>query len=192
MSFYIQVSNPTFLNPEESYDDSFKEVIEAIFPYEAEYAFLSWNGLPIPLRYKYDIGMIFNEVLSLLDFLLSSEEDLDFSITLSCFAFTSLWHIKTVENSCLSITSEWSRVESKYEQWLNNNNYIEIKRNVFIAEWKALLQKIIEAIKQSSLSVDRKSLHKLNKIENAILEFGKIYKNFPLSDNQNVFKVIEN
>jgi hypothetical protein len=188
MSFYIQVSNPTFLRPNESYDDSFKEVIEAIFPYEAEYAFLVWHGLPIPLRYKYDIGMIFNEVLSLLSLLLSKEEIPGFPFTLSCFAFTASWYVRCTSDS-LKIESEWGKVTGEYEDWLNKHSQLEIKKSVFMAEWKMLLRKVIEAIEQSDLKVEKKELRKLYKIEAAITKFGELYSEFPLDDNPGISRV---
>jgi hypothetical protein len=188
MSFYIQVSNPTFLKPTESFDDSLKEVIEDIFPYEAEYAFLTWNGLPIPLRYKYDVNRILNSVLSLINLLLSTEEIPGFPIKLDCFAFTASWYVRCIGDS-LQITSEWHRVDGGYEDWLNARSQLEIKKSTFIFEWKALLIKIIEAVESSNLNVDKKSLIELRSTESAITNFGKLYKKFPLSDNPEVFRI---
>jgi hypothetical protein len=189
MSFYIQVSNPTFLNPTESFDDSLKEVIEDIFPYEAEYAFLAWNGLPIPLRYKYDVNRILNSVLSLINLLLDSEEIPGFPIKLDCFAFTASWYVSCTGDS-LKITSEWSRVDGGYEDWLNARSQLDIKKSTFIFEWKALLIKIIEAIEKSNLNVDKKSLVDLRKTESAITSFGKLYQKFPLSKSTEVSKIV--
>jgi hypothetical protein len=179
MSFYIQASNPTFLSPIESYDDSLKEVIEAIFPYEAEYAFIVWNGFPISLRYKYDIGMIINDILSIINLLLLSE-DQGFQIKLDCFTFSALWNLRWTDDS-LSISSEWFRTSGKYEDWLNKYNQLHIKKSTFIAEWKILLQIVIKAIEQSNLKVDQKSLRNLYKTEAAITSFGIKYQDFPLN-----------
>jgi hypothetical protein len=189
MSFYIQVSNPTFLNPSESFDDSLREVIEDIFPYETEYAFLFWNGLPVSLRYKYDVNRILNSVLSLINLLIASEETPGFPFTLDCFSFKASWYVRC-NGDDLKIESEWHRIDGGYENWLNARSQLEIKKSIFIAEWKTLLMKIIEAIDKSSLKVDKKSLIDLRKTEAAITKFGKLYQKFPLVDNLEISKVL--
>jgi hypothetical protein len=186
MSFYIQASNPTFYSPTESYDDSLKEVIEAIFPYEAEYAFIVWNGFPISLRYKYDVGMIINDVLSIINLLLFSEVQVC-QVKLDCFAFSTLWQMKWSDDS-LTIASEWFRTSGKYEDWLNKYNQIEIKKSTFIAEWKMLLQVVIKAIEETNRKVDYKSLRNLYKTESEITRFGRKYQEFPIGETQNFLK----
>jgi hypothetical protein len=192
MSFYIQVSNPTFQIPDESYDDSLKEVIEAIFPYECELIFIVWNGLPVPIMYKYDLSLIINSILSLINLLLF-HEDRNFSVNLACFTFSTSWHFN-LSDGVLIITSAW-RIEGEnkkqeYEDRLNEYNRIEIKKSDFLAEWKMLLQKIIEAIEKSNLKVDKKSLRYLHKTEKAIPRFGRQYQEFPLNKNPDLSRII--
>jgi hypothetical protein len=179
MSFYIQASNPAFLNAAESYDDSLKEVIEAIFPYEAENAYLVWNGFPIKMQYKYDVSMIMEAVLALLEILLSSSNIPGIPIDIDCFSFSTSWYVRCLEDS-ISITSKWQRIEAGYEDVLNSDNQLEIKKDDFMKEWKMLLRKVIEAIEQSNIKADKKSLRRLYDIEKAIPKFGIRYKLFPL------------
>ena len=56
MAFYIQASNPRFIESISYEVESLSDAVESIFPLNTENAFLVWNYISVPLSYKYDIS----------------------------------------------------------------------------------------------------------------------------------------
>ena len=74
MYFAIQVCNPIIQVSLEKQVEYLEEAIETIFSEDTEDAYFLWNWIPIRVSYKYDLSIIIEDILILLDDLLSSEQ----------------------------------------------------------------------------------------------------------------------
>lgn len=174
MGFYIQVSNPTFINKVDEEDENLWDVIESIFPFYNEKAFFVWNNIYIPICYKYDIGIMMNDILEMLDNLLNKEEG-ELSISWPSDSFSSTWEL-VWNTDLLIIDSKWTSVNGCISEKLNEENIIKMNKKSFINEWKKLLQiikcSILDAGYRDFLIV---GLDKLIYIESEICGFGELY-----------------
>ncbi len=151
MKFAIQVSKPRInINRESLIDiESIRELIEEIFPMYTEDMILIWDCVRIPLEYKYDISVIIDEILDLLQTLLDKEEG-EMLIVWPSDTFRSNWNLKWKGHS-LCIDSEWISVVGLTEEILNKHKRIEISTNEFLAEWKMLLRLLIGIFNENDL-----------------------------------------
>ena len=81
MNFYIQASNPAYIKNFDMNDVTLADAIETSFPLETESAVLVWNYIPILISYKYDISYMMEDLIKLLNLLLSEE----------CYCYTIEW-----------------------------------------------------------------------------------------------------
>ena len=58
MSFFIQCSSPQIAKNYVIEGNSLRDCIEDLFPMRTEEALICWNGIRIPLSYKYDISLM--------------------------------------------------------------------------------------------------------------------------------------
>lgn len=176
MQFKIQVSNPIRQNHIEDYAEDLSEAIESIFPLFTEDALILWNWVPTRVSYKYDLSVMIFDILELLDELLTHKQGSHRTFFASS-SFRVEWLSKWTEET-ISISSHWDCVVGNYEDLLNSRSLLEISKTEFLAEWKALLKKVIETIDQTSIQIEEKQeLEDLRRIEAAIPSFGILYSN---------------
>lgn len=138
MNFAIQTGNP-IANYSKLKEYTFKDAAENIFILNTENAIMYWNGICIPLDYKYTIGDILNSILEMLESLLDNDEG-DKRILFFESNFLTTWQLSWNKNQ-LTIISYWNSVPNAkvIVDILEKNNKIIIDKSLFIAEWKVLL-----------------------------------------------------
>lgn len=175
MKFCIQVSNPRLIKKSDiELETSLEDAIEGIYPLFSEMAILIWNGLYIPLSYKYDISLMIKDILELLE-LLINEEAGDYYVWWPSNTFFSEWKLSWVGKE-LKISTRWESVTGDIEDKLNSVGELEIDKNEFLREWKKLLLVILEDLKSLGYSSSNLlELSKLEFVEQKIVGFGKLY-----------------
>ena len=177
MKFVIQVSNPRVYIKKQCLKDieSISDLIEEIFPMYNEEMILIWNNIRIPLEYKYDVSVIMDDLLDLLQTILNENEG-EVSISWPSNTFRSEWNLKWKGQS-LSIDSKWFSVAGLTEDILNKHNKIEIYTNEFLAEWKMLLRFLIKIFKENNLlEMDLEEFDIMKSLIDNILGVGKYYE----------------
>lgn len=177
MKFIIQVSNPRVCIKEDALKDieSISELIEEIFPMLNEDMILIWNFIRIPLEYKYDVSVIINDLLELLQAILAEDEG-EISIAWPSNTFRSDWNVKWKGQS-LSIDSEWFSIVGLTKDILNKHQKIELSTNEFLAEWKMLLSFLIKIFKEYNLlELNLEEFDIMKNLIDKIPGVGKYYK----------------
>jgi hypothetical protein len=172
--FAIQTNNPIanqFANEEVEY---LYEAIERIFPDSTEEAYLIWNWVPIRVSYKYDLYVMIDDILTLLNSLIASAQG-SHEVFWGSNTLNAIWKLEWVGEQ-LKIESEWNMVAGNYESLLNSRSQLKINKNIFLSEWKSFLQKIIEKVDYSEIKIkDYDNVEMLHKIESSINKLGRLY-----------------
>jgi hypothetical protein len=156
MQFMIQASDPQPSNLVSPEDLSLGEAMETIFPLTTEFALLAWNDVYVPLTYKYDLSVMIDDIMKMLNKVVSIDDGTA-TICWPSNTFSSQWTL-TWSTSGLSIAAVWESVIGGTEGLLNRVAYLEIDKNEFLFAWKPLLRKIRGCITAYSGSVDTKFL----------------------------------
>lgn len=138
--------------------ESTGELIDNIFPLSEDCLFISWNQIYVPLSYKYDLSIIFDDFVHIYKFLGSQETTLQ--MTFPSNTFDVIWDLQKNGNDVI-ISSIWSTVLSHNEKWLNENSSLTISINLFKIEMSKLLKFIYDLI---FLRKDKISKFLLNEI----------------------------
>jgi hypothetical protein len=134
--FDIQISNPIAIEIRDVDDENIKEAIESVFPLENEYCFIIWNHLFIPVSYKYDISCMINDIIKIVNFIKNGDGVLE--INWGSDTFSASWRMECTSDT-IRIESKWVSVLGKLERLLNDNSILEVKKQVFVEKWIALL-----------------------------------------------------
>lgn len=144
MKFSIQASNPRISGEYNSEDKNLDECIETSFLLHTEMAIIEWQGIFIPLSYKYSISTILFDILMMLQALLDKQSG-ELDITWPANDFRTRWIISWQDDG-LIIRANWECVIGKTEGLLNSLESLNINKHEFIYEWKALLNIIINGL----------------------------------------------
>lgn len=174
--FWIQASCPRWLRHDGFTGATIDEAIEAVFPREAEDAFIVWRHVYIPLSYKYDIGTILMDVIRMVKELLATESG-EWQVDWPSNTFGCRWHFRW-EGECLVVTSsEWRSVVGSTEELLRGRPILQIGKSEFVFEWKALLERVRDALVGAGFT--SRTLPELDRIietVRAIAEYGVLYR----------------
>lgn len=141
--FFVLANNPTYQSLKKNYVYSdFSEVIEALFLFETEDAFINWQGYLIPLEYKYDISVIIDDLVYMVENILSNQKQIN--ICFGSDTFTADWVI-TLSEVALNIETCWKSVINQDINLLNSVSKLYINKTCFLKEWHGLFKILMNA-----------------------------------------------
>lgn len=173
MIFAIQISNPIYSNSVDNHYDMIGELLEDVFFLNTEQCIMYWNHICIPLSYKYDISIILDDIIFMIEEL-SKATDGHLEIDWPSNTFSAKWRISWV-NENIKIISEWYCIVGNIENELNKVNNINIKKSKFLAEWKKLIEKIIEVTNETNYPDKDNILFDLYRVNGLIDQYGVLY-----------------
>ncbi|MEV0663980.1 hypothetical protein ACIBI3_16055 [Actinomadura luteofluorescens] len=138
MNFWLQTGSPETLQLESAEDMA--DATEQMYPMGTEDAILFWNRVPVRLDYRYDIPVLLDDLVPLLE----EVQNPEFSQTKVHWGsdtFSTEWNIARNEDS-LRIDSRWDSVHGSYEFLLNERSQLTVRIDSFVAEWLKVLRRI--------------------------------------------------
>ena len=138
--FAIQASNPRFLAEFDATDTNLSDAIQTIFPLETEYALLVWNWVYVPLTYKYDLSLMIDDVIELIEEMISNPSG-NRTIHWPSNTFASSWRIEW-DGGKTSVVAEWMCVLGDTEAMLAMKPKVMLESSEFIEEWRRPLEVI--------------------------------------------------
>ena len=150
--FSIQIGDPVTTEFCDPNDKNIEEAIETIFPLDNEFAFIIWNYIFIPITYKYDVSVMINDVLYILNEVRSKHAG-RLEVHWASNTFSSVWNIK-FGASKVEIKSVWYDTLGRLKNLLNEYSFIEVEKISFIEEWSKMLKFLLEKLKKSGYTVD--------------------------------------
>ncbi|MDM8550337.1 hypothetical protein QUF72_09675 [Desulfobacterales bacterium HSG2] len=152
MIFLIHPGNPAWTEPENPVAEDLSEAIEAVFPMETEDAVMMWGSQAVSVSYKYDMSVIVEDVIFMLEFLRrrnSGEETVFFSSD----TFNAEWLVKWGDER-LFIYPTWNSVAGNKCAELNALGAMKVSVSHFVGQWAMVLEKIHEAILMSGVNLE--------------------------------------
>ncbi|MGK5628041.1 hypothetical protein [Streptomyces sp. URMC 123] len=149
MSFWLQSGNPETLEVGSAADMA--DATGQMYPMGAEDAILFWNRVPVRLEYRYDIPVLLDDLVPLLE----EVQNPAFSHTQVHWGsdtFSAEWDLAR-DGDGLRIDSRWESVHGGYEFLLNDRSRLTVGIVSFVSEWLKVLRRIT-----SDLSVCRVAL----------------------------------
>lgn len=138
MNFWLQTGNPETLEVGPAADMA--DAAGQMYPMETEDAILFWNRVPVRLEYRYDIPVLLDDLVPLLE----EVQNPGFSRTQVHWGtdtFAAEWNIER-DGDSLRIDSRWDSVHGSYESLLNDRSQLTVRIDSFVAEWLKVLRRI--------------------------------------------------
>ncbi|MDO3682136.1 hypothetical protein [Paenibacillus ehimensis] len=150
MDFRIQAGCPQFTGEYDEDISSLSDALEIVFPLWTEDAIIMWKNICIPIGYKYDISLMIEDILNILETLRINHSG-KISVHWPTNTFACKWDI-TWDSNSLTIHSEWECVVGKTEDLLKQSGHVVITKEIFQSEWKRVLRNIIEGLTKSGFN----------------------------------------
>ncbi|WP_051506978.1 hypothetical protein [Saccharibacillus sacchari] len=147
MSFFIQAGAPESLPVRSEEDETPWDAVESVFPLHGEHAVLVWNHIPILLSYKYDLSCMIEDLLLIIEELQSRHSGKLTNHWVSN-TFAHEWRFEWSDNR-LTIESKWGEIGNGLDELLRRSGPVTLDIEAFTAEWKKVLENVIEALRQA-------------------------------------------
>lgn len=152
MNFWIQAGTPRVAAGFNAEDETICEAAETVFALDSEQAFLNWNGVYAPMSYKYDIGVMANDIVRMVRSLRENHSG-KLWVEWPSNTFAARWEL-TWEGDRLHIHAEWRSVTGHTEPLLRERCDLETLKENFRCEWKMVLSRLLQGLGQSGYSAD--------------------------------------
>ncbi|MGV7222636.1 MAG: hypothetical protein ACQ9MH_14050 [Nitrospinales bacterium] len=126
------------------------DAIELAFPMDTDDAVLYWNGIPVPINYKYDLSVIWDDVLDILSHFL---EDKKIKTWFASNTLTTQWTVDT-QNEIVKIHANWRTIVGKNKSQLTQSPDIEVPKSHFLKQWSGLLETAIAGVSRTTLIIE--------------------------------------
>jgi hypothetical protein len=179
-AFIIQASNPRAELIHDIEDESLSDAVQAVFPMETEDMLMVWNGIYVPLSYKYDVSLMVDDILDLCGNLLAATEG-HRVIWWPSNTFAAVWDVKWCSN-VVTIKAQWHRVVGGTEALLAAKPCISIPVDDFLAEWKRPLELVADALRGAGYTQEQ--ISRVSDIDEAVVKLpmhGQLYRCFATS-----------
>ena len=171
--FTLQASNPQPVLQFDSDDASIADAIQTIFPLNTERAFLNWNYVYVPLSYKYDLSLMIDDVIGLIETIAGNARGTT-SIHWPSNTFAATWTLAWNDEH-LTIDAEWRSVSGNVEQLLSARPHIVLRTGEFLAEWKRPLDIILKALSAAGYNEGLRGMARLRRVVEVIPGSGLLY-----------------
>jgi hypothetical protein len=173
--FYVQASNPRSLRVFDEADTLIEEAMQSVFPMWTEDAYMVWDGVRVPLGYKYTLSLMLSDVLTILERLMQHKSG-SMTSHWPVQEFAAIWHLRWHEAE-LEIQAEWNTAPCGLQALLAAHPTLIVDKAAFISEWKQILGVVLEALTQAGYREDRLvDLARLREVHAQIHEYGVLYR----------------
>lgn len=173
-SFEIQTGQPRTEAAHDPEDESLCDAIQGAFPLRTEHMFMVWNHVYIPLGYKYDVSLIVDDALDLVDAMLSEATGLR-TIHWPSNTFASSWTVEW-RGALVTIQATWSCVLGGTESLLNASGPVVLPVDEFVAEWKRPFELVARALREAGYSEHQiPRLAVLESVASRVRKHGRLY-----------------
>ena len=114
---------------------------------ETDDAEMIWRGIKVPISYKYDLSVIFEDVVEMLKDCLNAEAT---NVYFGSNTFFGSLAISPLEND-FRVIGEWESVSGSVEHDLNGASELVIDKAHFLKAWSELLKSGAQAVSASNL-----------------------------------------
>lgn len=143
-NFHIEVGAPEKRSLQGSFANDLSEAIEMAYPMESAAAQLVWCGRPLTLNYKYDVSVIIEDVIEMLE--KCREGALrQIEVSFGSNTFNAVWKLD-FRADALEVNAHWNCIVGGNETILNECPSVRIDRKHFAEQWMKLLRQVVSDI----------------------------------------------
>ncbi|MGW9310421.1 hypothetical protein ACWGRK_17035 [Saccharomonospora azurea] len=158
MEFAVQVGCPRTLRPEGPAADM-ADAISELYPLDTEDLILVWNLVPIRLSYRYDVSVLMDDLVPLLEEVqggLRAER----AVRWASDTFAAEWKL-VPDRTRLRISAQWFSTLGNYEDLLNTRGVVETPVENFVREMGKIVDRTCADIEASGIEIeDEDILHR--------------------------------
>lgn len=182
--FIIQSSNPRTETACDHDDASLSDAIQTVFPMDTERMLMVWNGIYVPLGYKYDISLMVDDILDLCGDMIAAKEG-HRRVCWPSNSFAAVWDIRW-GSDMVTVESQWNRVVGGTEAMLAARSCIFIPQRDFLAEWKLPLEIVGDALRKAGYTQEQiPRLPVLHDVITRLPGYGHLYRGSNIQRAQN-------
>lgn len=130
------------------------EAVQMCFPMDTVDARLQWGGVSIPLSYKYDLSVIVEDVVELLEHCF---QGCPVDIRFGSDTFNASWSIRP-QGEVVGITAEWESVVGDTEDELNRMPTQIVPKQHFLEQWSHLLGVMLAGLERTDVAIEDEQL----------------------------------
>jgi len=176
IEFIIQASNPRALRNRDLDDETLSDAVQSVFPMGTERAILVWNNMYVPLGYKYDLSLMVDDVIGLLEVMMASSQSKR-RVSWASNTFASVWDIEWGSGK-VSVQTQWNRVVGGTESILMGKPSVSVPEEDFLAEWKRPLEIVRDALRGAGYI--HQQIPQMRRLEQVVVQlprYGCLYQN---------------
>jgi len=141
--FDIILPSPFVLGVKDPEDGRLGCAIEAVFPSLDDYITMVWNEMPIYLSCRYDVSIVTNDIVRIVNELLKGY-DVDFQNSWPSNTFYAIWNIVSCGEK-VTIVADWINVFGD-EDALNEKNEVAIDKKELIHKLCIILNFVSQGV----------------------------------------------
>lgn len=141
MSFGIKLGHAECLRRLDVSDSTLTEAIQTVFPLEG-HAVLEWDGLGFQINYKYDLSMMMEDLLCLLQAVLSTSTG-EQEVNWPSSGFPYIWRIRWNTSTLEVVASSRDEMGATH---LPNPPTLRTTRREFLVVWQPLLRRVLTCL----------------------------------------------
>ncbi len=124
---------------------SMSDALEDLFSADSGLLVMQWNGIFVPLDYKYDVSWILSDVLGMLEQLMDAQEGDPISVSFPSNGFNADWSIMVAGSSAV-VSADWRQVKGSLLGLLTDRSPLTFELRRFLDEWLALLHIVVRSL----------------------------------------------
>lgn len=129
---------------------SLSSALEEVFPAGTGLCVMQWNGIFIPLSYKYDISWSVVDALDMVEQLANTSQPREIQVSFPSNTFRTDWQV-VADKEVVSIEPVWHSVLGGLAELLNERSPLCVPLAGFLSEWRHLFSVVLGAIDRSGL-----------------------------------------
>jgi hypothetical protein len=139
--FALQLGVPAFVAARDESDSTLSDAVQTVFSLD-ESAFLKWNGLTLPLSYKYDISVMLEDIVEMVLAVRKTESGL-FQVDWPSSGFPVHWTIKWAASE-VEVHAQPRNEPGAVD--LVGREQVRVDRGSFLGAWQALLRTVLSCL----------------------------------------------
>jgi hypothetical protein len=155
--FYINPGRPTVEKPATAAAADFAEAIEVAFPMQTEDAVLHWYNAKISVGYKYDLSVIVEDIVDMLEFVTSAVQG-TIDVAFPSDTFSSTWKLECSAPGMVAHVAWESLSRNERAAAVAQPRSVSLSRQDFSAQWLKLLEVAVRAVRESGVEIADRSL----------------------------------
>lgn len=136
--------------------DDLGDAIQIAFPLETADARVIWCGTSLPLSYKYDVSVIMEDVIGMLEWCHGRNAG-RLQVNFGSDTFNADWALQLGTDSVV-VTAQWNSVVGDCEKRLNESPLVMIGRSDFSDDWLRVVRRAVDGVDAARIRLADSSL----------------------------------